>query len=261
MLSPFPGMNPYLEHPELWPGVHHWLIIAIAELLVPQLRPKYRVSVEVRIYDTSGEKSLLVGIPDLTVQRPRTTTKSTTQNVAVASPPSQPARVTIPLPETVKEGYLEVREVTTGEVVTVIEILSPKNKRSGEGRQAYEKKRQRILGSSSHLVEIDLLRDGESMPVFGDNLQGSYRVLVSRGERRPEADLYVFNLQDLIPKFPLPLRSGDREPLVDLQALLNGVYDKAGYDLVVDYSREAVPPLSETDAVWADVWLREQGIR
>lgn len=261
MLSPFPGMNPYLEHPELWPGVHHWLIIAIAELLVPQLRPKYRVSVEVRIYDTSGEKSLLVGIPDVTVQLPLTTTKPTRENVAVASPPSKPARVTIPLPETVKEGYLEVREVATGEVVTVIEILSPKNKRSGEGRNAYEKKRQRILGSSSHLVEIDLLRDGEPMLVFGDNIQGSYRVLVSRGECRPEADLYVFNLQDLIPKFPLPLRSGDREPLVDLYDLLNGVYDKAGYDLVIDYSRAPVPPLSETDAVWADNWLSEQRIR
>ncbi|MEQ8961940.1 MAG: DUF4058 family protein, partial [Coleofasciculus sp. C2-GNP5-27] len=35
MPSPFPGMNPYLENPELWPEVHHWLITAIAESLNP----------------------------------------------------------------------------------------------------------------------------------------------------------------------------------------------------------------------------------
>lgn len=42
----------------------------------------------------------------------------------------------------VKERYLEVREVGTHEVITIIEVLSPKNKRKGEGRIAYEKKRQ-----------------------------------------------------------------------------------------------------------------------
>jgi Protein of unknown function (DUF4058) len=49
--------------------------------------------------------------------------------------------VDVTMPETVKETYLEVRDVATQEVVTVIEILSPKNKRLGEGRNAYEKKR------------------------------------------------------------------------------------------------------------------------
>ncbi|HBL10818.1 MAG TPA: hypothetical protein DD379_05330, partial [Cyanobacteria bacterium UBA11162] len=83
MPSPFPGMNPYLEHPELWAGVHHWLIIAMAELLVPQLRPKYRVAVEVRIYESIGDKSLLVGIPDLTIKHQQSTTNQTPSNVAV----------------------------------------------------------------------------------------------------------------------------------------------------------------------------------
>lgn len=125
MPSPFPGMDPYLEHPELWPGVHTRLIVAIADLLVPQLRPKYRVAVEVRMYETSGEKSLLVGIPDVTVQRPFRATNPGGLNVAVSSPPTQPLLVAVPMPETVKEGYLEVREVGTGEVVTAIEVLSP----------------------------------------------------------------------------------------------------------------------------------------
>ncbi|WP_392533388.1 DUF4058 family protein [Nostoc sp. C117] len=38
MPSPFPGMNPYLENPELWPEVHSRLIIAIADAIAPQLR-------------------------------------------------------------------------------------------------------------------------------------------------------------------------------------------------------------------------------
>jgi len=261
MPSPFPGMNPYLEHPDLWPGVDHWLIIEIARLLSPQLRPKYRVAVEVRMYETSGENSLLVGIPDVTVKQRLTATNPTMTNVAVAAPTAQPARVTIPVPEIIKEGYLEVREVGTEEVVTTIEILSPTNKRSGKGRQMYEEKRHQVLGSRTHLVEIDLLRIGESLPFYGNNIESQYRILVCRGDGRPYADLYAFNLQDVIPSFPLPLRSGDTEPLVDLQMLLSGIYDISGYDLVIDYSHEPVPPLKEADAAWAASLLREKELR
>lgn len=143
MPSPFPGMNPYLEHPALWAGIHHWLIITIAENLVPQLRPKYRVAVEVRMYESSGE-SLLVGIPDVAIQRSQSVTNQTAPNVAVAEPSTQPLTVTVPMPETVKQGYLEIREVATCEVVTAIELLSPVNKRSGEGRKIYETKRLRV---------------------------------------------------------------------------------------------------------------------
>ncbi len=137
MPSPFPGIDPYLEHPDLWPGLHHWLIIEIARWLSPQLRPKYRVAVEVRMYETSGENSLLVGIPDVTVKHRRTATNLTSTNVVVAVSSAQPARVTVPVPEIIKEAYLEVREVGTEEVVTSIEILSPTNKRSRKGRQMY----------------------------------------------------------------------------------------------------------------------------
>jgi len=143
----------------------------------------------------------------------------------------------------------------------VIEVLSPANKRPGKGREMYEEKRDQVFGSRSHLVEIDLLRIYEPLPVFGDNIEGSYRILVSRGDCRPAADLYLFNLPDAIPAFPLPLRSGDVEPIVDLQALLNEVYDRAGYDFTIDYTAELVPALSESDAVWADAWLRERGLR
>ncbi|MBP0012464.1 MAG: DUF4058 family protein [Roseofilum sp. SBFL] len=264
MPSPFPGMNPYLEHPELWPGVHHWLIIELARFLSPQLRPQYRVAVEVRVYKTIGQESLLVSIPDL-VQNSQTTIKQPTSNVAVARSPTQPQAVEVPLPVTVRQGYLEVREVITKEVVTSIEIISPINKRFRiETRKQYEDKRNKVLGSSTHLVELDLLRKGQPMPMYTSTSSSrtDYRILVSRGDCRPQADLYGFNLQDAIPSFPLPLKPGDREPLVDLQLLLNNVYDQASYDLVVDYRQDPVPPLFlDEDRAWLDSWLREQNLR
>jgi hypothetical protein len=254
-------MNPYLENPGVWPGVHHLLISEIARFLSPQLRPKYRVAVEVRMYEASGDNALLVGIPDVIVQRSGNVTNREITNVAVATPTAQPLRVKIPTPEIIKEGYLEIREAGTDAVVTTIEILSPTNKRNGKGRQVYEEKRQQILGSKTHLVEIDLLRKGEPMPFFDHNIESQYRILVCRGDRRPYADLYAFNLRDTIPSFPLPLRTDDSEPTIDLQSLLNSVYDISGYDLVLDYSQESIPPLSEADAAWVDAVLREQELR
>lgn len=261
MPSPFPGMNPYLENPQLWPEVHNRLIVAISDVLVPQLLPKYRVALEKRVYQSDGDNAILIGIPDVTVQRLPSQTTSPTSNVAVAAPLTKPLQVTVPMQMEFREGYLEVREIATKEVVTVIEVLSPTNKRTGQGREIYEEKRQQVLASRTHLVEIDLLRAGQPMPVFGNNIQGSYRILVSRGNRRPRAELYIFNLPDEIPAFPLPLRTGDVEPVVDLQALIGGVYDRSGYDFVIDYSGEPVPPLSEADAAWANALLREKELR
>lgn len=263
MPSPFPGMNPYLEHPELWPEVHSRLIIAIADAIFPHLRPQYRVAVEKRVYQMIDDGSILVGIPDVIVRRSLTTTDKGkgSSNIAVASPPAKPLTVNIPMPEEVRESYLEVREVGTGEVVAVIEVLSPKNKRSGEGRKAYENKRLQVLGSLSHLIEIDLLRSGEPMPILGNQIQSDYRILVSRSQLRPTAELYPFNLQEPIPAFVLPLRKGDTEPILDLQAVIQDLFDRAGFDLAIDYSREAVPPIGEADVAWVNDLLKEQGLR
>lgn len=260
MPSPFPGMNPYLDNHNLWPSVHHFLISKIAEFLSPQLRPKYIVAVEVRVYETFGE-NLLVGIPDVTVQRQRSTLNPTSTNVTVAAPPAQPITVEVPVAESIRQGYLEIRDVEKKEVITVIEILSPVNKRPGDGREAYSEKRKKVLGSLTHLVEVDLLRNWQAMPFSNNGIQSDYRILVSRGSRRPSAELYAFNLQDIIPRFPIPLRSEDEEPVLDLQSLLHNIYDVAGYDLQINYNRECVPALSETNAALVDVVLREQGLR
>ncbi|HLO86272.1 MAG TPA: DUF4058 family protein [Nostocaceae cyanobacterium] len=262
MPSPFPGFDPYLEHPDFWPEVHSRLIVALADSLVPQVRPKYEVAIEKRIYEinsSNGDNSLLVGVPDLAVKRqPSNTNQSLSEiAVAVASSSVQPMTVTVPMPEKIKQNYLEVRDRGTGLVISVVEILSPVNKRAGEGRDSYLHKRQRILGSLTNLVEIDLIRSFQSMPILENDIQSDYRVLVSRHSHRPQAELYAFNLKDSLPNFALPLRSEDIEPMVNLQGLFTEIYDKAGYDYRVDYNSEIVPALSEDDKAWVKELLKK----
>lgn len=265
MPSPFPGMDPYLEHPDFWQETHHWLISLIAESLVPQIRPKYEIAIEKRIYqinDTNdnNDDSLLVGIPDVAIKHQPNTPDVPTRSIATATL-TVPTTVKVPAPEKIKQTYLEVREMATRQVVTAIEILSPVNKRSGDGRITYLKKRQSILGSLTHLVEIDLLRRGEPMPVLNNSIQSDYRVLVSRSDRRPLAELYAFNLRDSLPVFLLPLREEDAEPIVSLPELFAGIYDRAGYDYRIDYDRDPIPSLSEQNLVWAKELLQATGLR
>ncbi|MEL6161749.1 MAG: DUF4058 family protein [Cyanobacteria bacterium J06623_5] len=255
----FPGMNPYLESPELWPEVHSRLMVAIADTLNPQILPKYRASIEQRVYDLDADDSILVGIPDVTVEQRKSTALSPTQlatatgkpkTVAIAEKPSEPLSVVIPMPIEIKERYLEIKAVQTGEVITVVEILSPVNKRPGKGRNTYLEKRLHVLGSLSHLVEIDLLRSHRAMPLTHGNVQSNYRILVSRSEQRPRAELYAFNLSDNIPKFQLPLKAKDVGPTIELKTLIDSVYLRAGYEVVVDYAQPPTPPLVGQEIDW-----------
>jgi hypothetical protein len=259
MAVSFPGMNPYLEHPDRWSAVHNRLIIAIADALTPQLLPKYQVDIEKRIYEILNSDLSLIGRSDVTVQD-RREPQSSSNRLTSTLPTSQPLRVNVPMVEEVRETYLEVREVATKRVITTLEILSPSNKK-GQGRQQYEDKRQRVFTSQTHLVEIDLLREGTPLPVLGTTAQSHYRILVSRANQRPIADLYLFNLQDTIPIFSLPLQPDDQEPAVDLKPLLEDVYSRAGYDYFIDYSVDPTPELSATDQTWLDQVLKQNGAR
>ena len=255
-------MDPYLEHPDLWPDVDHGLIEALREFLAPRLRPKYRVAIEKRTYLAEPEGLALVGRPDVGLVRGRDAGSVATGRGASALAEPRPFAVTLPVADVVKEGYLEVRDVITGEVIATIEILSPTNKKRGDGRHAYEAKRYRVLASATHLVEIDLLRGGEPMPIIEKERRGGrYGILVSRGTDRPKAMFYAFGVRDRIPAFPLPLAPEDQEPEVDLQSLLHEFYDRAGYDLAIDYRRDPEPPLTSADAAWAVSLLETKGSR
>jgi Protein of unknown function (DUF4058) len=246
MQPKFPGMNPYLENPELWSEVHFGLISVLARSLNALITPKYRAAVEKRVY----EDSLLVGIPDVSVfQRSSDTRTEAAVSQRTTVTLSKPLVITVPIAEETQERYLEIREVGTGTVVTVVEVLSPKNKRSGEGRTKYDAKRQAILNSTAHLVEIDLLRTGEAKLMAG-GIPSDYRILVSRAHHRPAAELYPFNLREPLPRFLLPLSASDQEPVVDLHNLLEQVYQEAALELAIDYSAQPIPPLSELDFQW-----------
>lgn len=259
MPSPFPGINPYLENPALWPEVHSRLIVAIADELNLQIMPKYRAAIERRVYDLQGDEALLIGIPDVTVER-RSASGTSRNNLAVMAPTSpvkaSPVKVRLPMSIEMRESYLQIKEIATGEVLTAVELLSPTNKRPGTGRNAYEEKRREDLSSRTHLIEVDLLHSGEPMALAAGQLKSHYRILVSRSDQRPQADLYAFNLSDKIPRFPLPLKAEDIEPVIDLGNLLNQVYDRAGYEVVIDYTQPPVPPLDEAALAWTHSWLQ-----
>jgi Protein of unknown function (DUF4058) len=249
MDSPFPGMDPYLENPELWSAVHSRLIVAIADNLVDHLSEKYRVEVEKRVYFSSDQESLLVGIPDVSVATKKPNNPSVS-SATLFMLPIQPEQVRVPIAEEVQERYLEIREVSTGTVVTVIELLSPKNKRTGEGRLVYERKRNQVLASTTHLVEIDLLRGGQPLPIVGQSVS-NYRILICRSDQRPMGNLYAFNLPQPIPPIPIPLLAGEAEPILALQPIVNYVYERGRYHLAIDYTQPPKPPFSTEEAEWA----------
>ena len=145
--------------------------------------------------------------------------------------------------------------------MTIIEVLSPKNKQIGIGRLQYETKRLKILGSGTNFVEIDLLRQGNSMPMVVNFLPSHYRMVVSHSETRPKAQFYGFNLPDRIPEFPVPLRSGEVQPTIHLKGLLDEIYDQGSYDLRIDYNRSPIPALSEVDMAWVNERLPQQELR
>jgi hypothetical protein len=237
MPSPFPGMDPYLEEPVFWASFHSRMIVALADAIAPSILPRYYIEVEARTYGDD----LLVGIPDAVVlSRVKHAADDRDRVMPVGSPVAlvnRPQQVELPVGDLVKERYLEVREVGSDRVITVIELLSPKNKRAGKGRVAYEDKRSSILSSSAHLIEIDLLRGNLPMPLVGEDsaIDWDYRILVSRSQTRPMADLYGFMVNESIPSVPLPLGIGEEEPMVDFQVIFEGVYDRAGYEYRIDY--------------------------
>ncbi len=250
MPTPFPGMDPYLERPGLWEEVHAGLIVAIQQHLGAILRPRYRVAIERRTYLALLEPDTFAGKPDVLVVAPPS---AQLPQSSLASQQSVAVTAELPMPDEVVERFLEIRDPATGAVVTVIEVLYPSNKLTGEGRLSYERKRLRILASATHLVEIDLLRAGAPLPMRLPSGAGAadYRIVISRAPQRPQADVILFSVRAPIPDVPIPLRDGEAEPLLPLNDLLHNLYDRAGYDLAIDYRHPPEPPLVPDDAIWA----------
>lgn len=252
MSSPFPGMDPYLEHPSLWQDIHNRLITAIADELSPQVAPKYYVGVERRAYLFKPDDIVFIGRPDLAIVQPRRQPAMPVMaGLAIAEPPAVYA-VDVPMADEVSESFLEIREVKTGRLITLMELLSPVNKVSDEGREQYTRKREDVLRTRTSLVEIDLLRAGKPMAVVGPDVKSDYRILVSPGWQRPHARLHAFGLRQPIPEITIPLQKGEEEPTLALNAVLHSLYNRARFDLRLDYSEPPVPLLSGADVAWAE---------
>jgi len=252
MQTPFPGMDPYLEHPALWPDVHNSLIAAIRDALSPAVAPDYYVALERRAYLLRPDDIVFVGRPDVSVitHRLPSLPKTAPEFTGVME-------VEVPMNDKVEESFLEIHEVRTGALVTLMELLSPVNKVHPEGRAQYEQKREQVLHTRTNLVEIDLLRVGEPMAVYGRGARSDYRILISRSTQRPRAQLYAFSVRQPIPSFPLPLLPQDEEPMVELNTIVHDLYTRARFDLRLDYTQPPAPPLSDDDAEWAAALLAD----
>jgi len=258
MPSPFPGMDPFLELQE-WEDFHYSFNAAIRDALSSRLAPRYVVRVERRVYvEFPGEADPLFRRPDVSVLW----TGETAGGTAVAAEPAtslQPFECELPIPEERRETYLLIRLQETMEVVTVLETLSPANKRpGGDGRREYLKKREEVVQSQSHLVELDLLRGGARLPMMNPLPPADYYAVVSRSQRRRKAAGYAWTIRDRLPTLPLPLKAGDPDVPLDLQAAFATVYDRARYDLSLNYDVDLQPPLGDDDAAWVRGLLRSR---
>ena len=247
MPSPFPGMNPYFEQADHWPDFHNEFLTVLRRQLVPRIGPDYIIQLEKHVYihELPPEPRRLLGRPDVSVIRAGAPAAGR-PNLGVLE---APVEVQIPASDVERLAFLEVRDRRGRELVTVIELLSPSNKRPGEDRQQYLAKRREILRSTAHLVEIDLLRGWSPMPA-DDRPEGHYSVLVSRSERRPAAEFWPIRLRDRLPVIPIPLRPTDPDGQVDLQEVLHQAHDGPGYEHFI-YDGGPEPPLSAEDAEWA----------
>ena len=247
MPSPFPGMNPFLEQDALWHDFHLAFLPALRARLVPQVAPGYLVLLDEHIYLRSEESAprRLLGRADVSLAA-AAAGDGGEPAVAVLE---APARVELVVDDVERVPFLEIRDRLSRDLVTVIELLSPSNKRPGPDREQYLAKRQGVLASPAHLVEIDLLRGGRPMPL-AVRPPCSYSVLVSRCEQRPAADFWPIALADRLPEIPIPLRAPDRDARADLQGILHQVYDEAGYVHFL-YAGAPQPALAPEEERWA----------
>ncbi len=245
MKSPFPGMDPYLENLYGWRDFHHEIISAIREQLARQVTPHFMVRVEERvdIVEFRGFDKRHI-VPDTHIlSKPRTLRETA---IGAITPPTfiEPY-----LREEIAEGFLEIRDAESREVVTVIEILSPTNKISDKGIEAFEHKRETVMQSNAHWIEIDLLRAGERFNLVAG--RSDYVALLKRAHISKPYEVWFFNLRDKMPTIAVPLRPPFDDVPLDLQTAFDVTYERAYYADSIDYTQDPPEPaLNEQDAEW-----------
>jgi hypothetical protein len=267
-------MDPFLEAPDIWPDFHESLATAIRAQLNAVLPPPYYSRVQMRpeagVVLEAGALHRIV--PDVVVVRH--SENAGPSGTAVAEPrteitPGMEVRVRT---DPFRHAFVEIRDPSRGhKLVTLIEIVSPANKRPGPDRRAYEAKQQEILESDANLVEIDLLRSGRRLLPYPDleatvhELGCDYLVLLNRSSRRSgtwmDYTLYPVDLRETLPCVPVPLSGSDPDVPLDLQAAADRTYRGGPYLRAIDYGKDPEPPLEREDGSWAEELLRSAGLR
>jgi hypothetical protein len=260
--NPFPGMNPFLERH--WSDVHTKLIAYIADSIAEQIPPDLTARSDERVTlhkpdETAGEnvaerradvavvESWKRGLPP----RWNPAGEATRADIVVAEPRH------IPVPEET-ERWIEIRDAN-GRLITVIEVLSPRNK--GPGASDYRARQDAYIRSGVNLVEIDLLRGGAhvlAFPLSGlePPARTRYLICVTRATNRSLRDVYPISLREALPNIRIPLRPHDPEPILQLQPLIDRAYRMGGY-WSADHDHVPDPPLSPEDADWVAAHVRE----
>jgi Protein of unknown function (DUF4058) len=261
MPSPFPGMDPYLE--KYWRDIHARLVTYICDQIGPQLPVGLYPQVEERIVMDSSV-GIAARFPDVRVMEDASSPEESRPTSTMTATLSKPYIVHVP-DEELSETFVEVRDVDGDQLVTVIEVLSPSNKRSGKDRRAYLRKRRDLVKAGVSLVEIDLLRSGRSVQTFSlDALPAEFRTIyhiyVCRGWDPESIEVHKLSLREQFSVVGMPMRESDADVPLNLQPLFERCYEIGRYGRL-DYTADPDPPLSPDDAKWADELLRAKGLR
>ena len=258
MPSPFPGMDPYIEVREIWSDFHNDLATEIRASLNTQIQPGYFArTVTYATYDVIEVTPTRpqTTSPDVSVWRTQTSSP-VSAGVAVIDPPQAQSMVQLEVP--LRLANVEVRKAKTNTLVTVIEILSPINKRPGPERNKYLRKRRELLRAEIHLLEIDLLRAGERSPLERPLPPAPYYATLARLENQPYVDIWPIQLETRLPVVPVPLAEPDPDVPLDLGALVRAVYERGGYGSSIDYQQPVPPPALEPEQqAWVEQLLAE----
>lgn len=276
----FPGMDPYLEAPDIWPDFHDAFTAELRGVLNRILPDPYYARTQSRpelgIVMHGGTARRIV--PDVAIMRRQVreaTVAYAGASTAVLELPRQHATPTIDFripSDPVLHRFVEIRDGRRNhKLVTLIEIISPSNKLPGPDRRAYVSKQMEILSSDASLIEIDLLRGGQRLLPYPEleaavyDLAPDYLVLVNRSALREgywmDFSLYPIALCQPLPCILVPLAGDDPDVLLDLQLAFNQAYAGGPYTRMIDYSADPEPPLDKEDAAWAGQLLAAAGLR
>ncbi len=160
------------------------------------------------------------------------------------------------------DRWIEIRDCDE-KLITAIEVLSPANKLES-GRSSYAKKQAHFLASDASFVEIDLLRCGRhTVAVDPQSLKPKegtqYIVCVTRGYLGWQREVYRCGLREPLPTVRIPLRPGDMDVPLAIQAMIDRCYRTGRYWQMDHDPQTLTPKLPDDEAKWVAEMVNQAG--